>query len=297
MVHGTPLCDDIPTSTAQRLLFWSVEFFATLFSSNGDDSDDPLVEVVRRDSKAASLFLRSVMLFSGVGSAIVAIICGAFLAVFWPSCGGCDRPLRWWLLAHTFLQLAQVPVRFVFFARLQRDITEHGTEACVIDFTASPAWKVSKQVSLATYGWFVLGVVWVLNAGTCRNCPNIYKLTVAVIIQAILRAALALGCFRVLFPSNETFSQSSTSQIEGATHEQIADLPVVTYHRCLFDDPSVNCAVCLSEYAVGDSLRRLPCDHYFHVECADTWLNRSKKCPLCMGCIDERPSWEKHKIE
>jgi len=236
------------------------------------------------------------MLFSGVGSALVAVACGVFLVMYWPHCGGCDRPLRWWLLAHTFLQMVQVPVRFVFFTRLYKT-SEEQVEDAVVDFTGSPAWKMSKQVSLATYGWFVLGVVWVLNAGSCKTCPSIYKLTVAVIIQAILRAVVALTCFRVLFPCVETSSASSVSQLEGASWEQIADLPMIIFHPTLFDEPAVSCAVCLSEYEVGDPLRRLPCLHHFHMECADKWLSRSKKCPLCMGCIDKRRAFDKHKVE
>ena len=31
------------------------------------------------------------------------------------------------------------------------------------------------------------------------------------------------------------------------------------------------CIVCFGEYRGGDTLRRLKCDHAFHVECIDRW--------------------------
>lgn len=268
-----------------------------LFCSSGEDSDDPLVEVVRRDANAASLFLRAVMLFSGVGSAIVAVASAAFLSCFWNDCGGCDRPLRWWLLAHALLQLTQVPVRLVFFTKLQCDTSDVGTELSVCDFTSSPAWRVSKHISLATYGWFVIGVVWVLNAGSCKSCPGIYRMTAAVIVQAVLRAAVALVCFRVLFPGSDAISAGGVSQLEPATRELIETLPLVIHSNALFDDPAASCAVCLSEYSSGEQLRQLPCGHYFHSDCADRWLSRNKKCPLCMGPIDKASSRNHLKIE
>ncbi|KAJ1762031.1 hypothetical protein LPJ58_000833 [Coemansia sp. RSA 1591] len=43
-----------------------------------------------------------------------------------------------------------------------------------------------------------------------------------------------------------------------------------------------NCAVCLDDFAVGDNVRMLPCQHYFHVLCIDPWLMKSSAvCPLC----------------
>lgn len=269
----------------------SSSFFAGLFAPGDEDGADPLVEIVRRDPPAASRFLRSVMVFSGAGGVLVALVSGLFLWFYWNSCGGCDRPLRWWLLVHAILQTVQVPVRAVFLARLRVADAAPDTEtgnilSCVSAFTASPAWRASKQISLVTYGWFVLGVVWVLNAGSCANCPSIYRMTIAVILQAVARAAVALVCFRLLLPRAEAPGQIAALQVEAATAEQIAALPLVRFTQSLFDDPDANCAVCLSEYTTGDMLRRLPCKHHFHRRCADKWLARSKRCPLCMGSID-----------
>ncbi|PWA46559.1 RING/U-box superfamily protein [Artemisia annua] len=46
------------------------------------------------------------------------------------------------------------------------------------------------------------------------------------------------------------------------------------------------CAVCLSEFQEGESLRLLPkCNHAFHLQCIDTWLRSHSNCPLCRSHV------------
>jgi hypothetical protein len=81
--------------------------------------------------------------------------------------------------------------------------------------------------------------------------------------------------------------------------QQIASLPVETVHPSSatamaagYGDEVATCAVCLSEHVAGEQLRRLPCGHRFHVHCCDQWLQRNKRCPLCVRPIDEAVSRE-----
>lgn len=274
----------------QRLRLKTVEGARAYFTDDGSRqegarTDDPLVEVVHRDPAAALLFIKAVMVFGAAGGVLVSISSMLFLAIYWSHCASCDRPLRWWLVVHSLLQLTQVPVRVVFLASLKSVEAELGDSLieCVSRITASPAWRTSKQVSLMTYGWFVLGVVWVMNAGNCSVCPGLYWMTVAVIAQAIARALLALVCFRVLFPSVDARQEEVV--VKGATEDMIADLPVIRFRPHLFE-PGAGCAVCLADYDMGNHVRKLPCGHHFHQRCCDQWLRQNKKCPLCMGAID-----------
>jgi hypothetical protein len=47
------------------------------------------------------------------------------------------------------------------------------------------------------------------------------------------------------------------------------------------------CSICLDGFATGQVMRILPCDHAFHKECIDDWLDASKKCPNCNVDVTE----------
>ena len=42
-----------------------------------------------------------------------------------------------------------------------------------------------------------------------------------------------------------------------------------------------NCAICLENYKIGDTISYLPCFHSYHSKCIKKWLKGSKICPLC----------------
>jgi len=263
-----------------------VRLTTAFFDADGEaECLDPLVDVVRRDPEAAAQFIKVVMRFGSIGGILVSVACSLFLLMYWTSCGACDRPFRWWLMVHSILQLLQVPVRVVFLVKLaQAERLGSGVVECVTAVTASPAWRTSKTVSFVTYAWFVLGVVWVMNAGQCDSCPGIYTLMLAVILQALARVVVALGCFRVLF--QQAAPAAEQAKVEAADPAAVEALPILAFSEELFPEKNMNCAVCLSEFEDGDQLRRLPCGHHFHKRCVDQWLRRSNKCPLCMGAID-----------
>lgn len=48
------------------------------------------------------------------------------------------------------------------------------------------------------------------------------------------------------------------------------------------------CSICLGDFDVEDSVRRLPCSHLFHQDCVDQWLiphtgqfSPNQRCPMC----------------
>mmetsp|Transcript_75547 Transcript_75547/g.179484 ORF Transcript_75547/g.179484 Transcript_75547/m.179484 type:complete len:566 (-) Transcript_75547:155-1852(-) len=56
---------------------------------------------------------------------------------------------------------------------------------------------------------------------------------------------------------------------------------------------TLTCSVCLVDLAVGDSVRNLPCTHRFHMECIDTWLQKTQACPLCRRSLGIEEEAEK----
>ena len=62
--------------------------------------------------------------------------------------------------------------------------------------------------------------------------------------------------------------------------DETRKLPTRKYRKG--EEKIERCAVCVEDFADGDSLRVLPCEHCFHRQCIDEWLiNHSAVCPLC----------------
>ena len=45
--------------------------------------------------------------------------------------------------------------------------------------------------------------------------------------------------------------------------------------------PDNTCSVCLDEFKDEDVLIKLNCEHIFHKDCLEPWLNDNRNCPLC----------------
>jgi hypothetical protein len=60
----------------------------------------------------------------------------------------------------------------------------------------------------------------------------------------------------------------------------------IKYRRTL-NNCSDSCAICLLNFNVNDNLIKTECDHYFHDDCLNTWVNTNHSrntnisCPMC----------------
>jgi hypothetical protein len=71
---------------------------------------------------------------------------------------------------------------------------------------------------------------------------------------------------------------------------EIEKLPLSTFtatsiSHANLDDSECKCLVCQCEYEENEALRRLPCGHFFHQNCVDTWLKEKDCCPYCRQSI------------
>merc|ERR1719265_1919170 len=97
----------------------------TSYFDNAEDGapQDPLLDVVRLHPGRSVKFIKVTMFVGLITTGLIASGVLSFLSLWWDQCSTCNRPLRWWLLIHTVLQLVQLPVRFVFLLRLQCCVT------------------------------------------------------------------------------------------------------------------------------------------------------------------------------
>jgi len=47
------------------------------------------------------------------------------------------------------------------------------------------------------------------------------------------------------------------------------------------------CSICLERYSDDDLLMKMPCEHEFHIDCAETWLRINLNCPICRRIFTE----------
>ncbi len=48
------------------------------------------------------------------------------------------------------------------------------------------------------------------------------------------------------------------------------------------------CSICLEDIAKNEEIKKISCNHEFHIECLKIWLcNQSVKCPICRYDIRE----------
>ncbi|CAF1146179.1 unnamed protein product [Adineta ricciae] len=67
------------------------------------------------------------------------------------------------------------------------------------------------------------------------------------------------------------------------TKEQINSIPIESFHPTsnTNTDEENKCGVCLDLFETNQTLRRFPCRHVYHKECADRWLQENNVCPIC----------------
>ncbi|GFZ12033.1 hypothetical protein Acr_23g0004180 [Actinidia rufa] len=99
---------------------------------------------------------------------------------------------------------------------------------------------------------------------------------VCVVGRAFRRGDLNNGNDILVQRHNISRSTSRMSQ------DEISKLPCFNYEVGEMGKSSMECAVCLESYKVGDVCRLLP--KYkpgFHVQCIDSWLSKTSVCPIC----------------
>lgn len=81
--------------------------------------------------------------------------------------------------------------------------------------------------------------------------------------------------------------QESSNGSKRMSTVELKRLPSFDFKAGGKETSSVDCAVCLENFKMGDKCRLLPnCRHSFHVRCIDSWLLKTPVCPLCRTCVN-----------
>ena len=62
------------------------------------------------------------------------------------------------------------------------------------------------------------------------------------------------------------------------TEDQLREHTTV---QTLTEHPEADCAICQDAMVIGQTTRRLPCQHTFHLSCVDAWFSSRPTCPTC----------------
>ncbi|KAF4526012.1 hypothetical protein B566_EDAN000805, partial [Ephemera danica] len=52
-------------------------------------------------------------------------------------------------------------------------------------------------------------------------------------------------------------------------------------------DQSLQCSVCWEDFTLGENVRKLPCEHFYHDNCIIPWLELHGTCPICRKVLHE----------
>lgn len=66
---------------------------------------------------------------------------------------------------------------------------------------------------------------------------------------------------------------------KGLSSDQIDKIKMKMYSSKIYRNDK--CIICQFEFKESEQVKVLLCDHCFHKECLDEWLQNEKKCPVC----------------
>jgi len=78
-------------------------------------------------------------------------------------------------------------------------------------------------------------------------------------------------------------------RINNVAEETISEEVEIELASDISGESMCPCSVCLSALEEGEEARSLPCGHTFHRECIDSWLQKSKQCPVCRQVVTAAP--------
>lgn len=158
-----------------------------------------------------------------------------------------------------------------------------------LEYTCSPRLgNASENRSNLDYLETVLVVCAMALMGSLACACSTYVLC---LMRANHRLGRAIESSRLLVYSEVALNQQQRRQAqqEERTMEMLVALPVRAWTGLEEgqdqDQGPIECCLCLEAYEPNSKIRVLPCEHFFHQACIDTWFQTRRflprTCPLC----------------
>lgn len=137
--------------------------------------------------------------------------------------------------------------------------------------------------------------------------------SMAIIIVVLIAAVFFIGFFSIYIRHCSDSQNASVGAVGGpgtgrsrraargldaAVIETFPTLEYSAVKGLKIGKSALECAVCLCEFEDDETLRLIPkCDHVFHPECIDTWLESHTTCPVCRANLAPGPDESLHLHE
>jgi len=259
-------------------------------AANEEDPEQPLLgqpnsrranhEVFRQNQQAEAGELMQNQMFCVVGVGVllfwliwVAFYCAAVSVYINHSEKSCDQPLAKWLLAMIMFPLFTSWLEIFKFKMLRFLMMFLTTVAIIAGFYIFNQSETCSETNPDLYSFVKLYLIFLAVWCICREVMTC--LFVAVVIYGMMH-----GWF---------------DELNGADPEVIVQLETVAFDPALFaqeglagdNRPAPECCICTEAFDTSITIKRTPCQHYFHEECLKKWLKAAKTCPLCRSDLQK----------
>ncbi|KAF4361803.1 hypothetical protein CsatB_029550 [Cannabis sativa] len=142
---------------------------------------------------------------------------------------------------------------------------------------------------------------------------NRFSPSMAIIIVVLIAALFFMGFFSIYIRhcsdaqaaadsaaagAGAGRSRRAARGIDAAVLETFPTLEYSAVKGLKIGKGALECAVCLCEFEDDETLRLIPkCDHVFHPECIDAWLESHTTCPVCRANLVPGPDESLHRPE
>jgi len=206
--------------------------------------------------------------------------------VYW---NDCENPLGPWLLTLSLLHAAQLGLTIRTYLGLPTTddplrMQETGVRKVF------PYYIATRILDFVWFLWFTQGGAWTFTTSCDTEGSALYKTCLAFFILhcAMVLFIASMCCFTCCGLLYDAVRSSGGNVPIGASKSLIKKLKVSKFKVGDIAKEDATCAVCLGDYEDNNEIRYLPCNHHFHSECVDQWLQLNKTCPLCKKDISER---------